>query len=264
MSIEKAKSQRENDVYENKPDEDHCSEQHCYQDEEGGPTCFMRKDSEGGVADKRKVEGERNVRRSVDTETGTAAVKSAKGNAKVNRKTEADAPRANTDTKVATTTGTAVTIRGGARTCAVRGHLQCFRTQMKEIESWQRAGVGVLETSRDSPWFVSARTSSECWLRKRWMRSRTASNMASEAVEIVNRDERRCMQSYAVCGALNIAVQKRHDARQNVKDDDKNSKSASMSSKSKVMSTRTRKVLQGHTMNEVGRMRAEKQPGRRP
>ena len=42
-SIEMDKSQGDRQTYGDKSDEDHCSDQHCYQDEEGGLTCFVGK-----------------------------------------------------------------------------------------------------------------------------------------------------------------------------------------------------------------------------
>ena len=48
MSIENESSYGESEDYEDKPEEDHDSEQHGYQDEEGGPTCHRGKNSEGG------------------------------------------------------------------------------------------------------------------------------------------------------------------------------------------------------------------------
>ena len=41
ISIEKEKPQGECEECEDEPEEDHDSEQHGYQDEEGGPICFM-------------------------------------------------------------------------------------------------------------------------------------------------------------------------------------------------------------------------------
>ena len=41
LSIENERSYGESEDYEDKPEEDHDSEQHGYQDEEGGPICYM-------------------------------------------------------------------------------------------------------------------------------------------------------------------------------------------------------------------------------
>ena len=54
MRIEMETSHGENEEYEDKPEEDHDSEQHGYQDEEGGPTCYVGKSSEGGWKTKGK------------------------------------------------------------------------------------------------------------------------------------------------------------------------------------------------------------------
>ena len=60
MSIEKEKSHGESEEYEDKPEEDHDSEQDGYQDEEGGPICYVGKSSsEGGWKLKGKPNGER-------------------------------------------------------------------------------------------------------------------------------------------------------------------------------------------------------------
>ena len=62
MSIEKEKSHGASEEYEDKLMEDHDSEQHGYQDEEGGPICCMGKSSEGGWKIKGKPKGERKIR----------------------------------------------------------------------------------------------------------------------------------------------------------------------------------------------------------
>ena len=96
MSIEKGKSHGESEEYEDKSDEDHGSEQHGFQDEEGGPRCIMGMNLAGGwhMAGRRVAEAE------------TAGVSGAKVNAKANRQANGDTPRASMDTKVSTTTPT--------------------------------------------------------------------------------------------------------------------------------------------------------------
>ena len=72
-------------------EKDHCGEQHRYRDEEGEPTCFMGKNSEGGMAGQRQVEGGRKVRRcmpqlredgSCEAETAGAKRSNGKGEGK--------------------------------------------------------------------------------------------------------------------------------------------------------------------------------------
>ena len=46
--------ERERRVRGQKPEEDHDSEQHGYQDEEGGPKCYVGRSSEGGWKTKGK------------------------------------------------------------------------------------------------------------------------------------------------------------------------------------------------------------------
>ena len=72
MSIVKEQSYGEGKEYEVKPVDGHDSEQHRYQNEEGGPVCYMGKSSEGGW--RRRV-----------TEAKTAGVKRSNGKDKRQR-----------------------------------------------------------------------------------------------------------------------------------------------------------------------------------
>ena len=67
MSTEKAKSRGEGEEYEDKPDADQCSEQHCYPDEQGG-IWFMGKNPDRGWQTKGKSKG-----RCILTECATSA-----------------------------------------------------------------------------------------------------------------------------------------------------------------------------------------------
>ena len=56
MGIEKRKPPGESEEYEDKPDEDHCSEQHSYQDE-GGPSILHGKELKRRIEAKSKSKG---------------------------------------------------------------------------------------------------------------------------------------------------------------------------------------------------------------
>ena len=105
MSIEKEKSHRESEEYEDKAVEAHDNGEHLYQDEEGGPICYMGESSEGGWQTTGKSKGKGKPtehattagRRVIDAET--SGEKGAKANG--NRMEMEDTPRASTDTKAA-------------------------------------------------------------------------------------------------------------------------------------------------------------------
>ena len=54
ISIKKETSQGERDGHEDESDDVHGSEQHSYQEEEGGPICLMGQNTEGGWQTKGK------------------------------------------------------------------------------------------------------------------------------------------------------------------------------------------------------------------
>ena len=63
MTTEQETSHGEGEKYEDKPEEDHDSEQHGYQDEEGGH--IVSRERGRRMADHGQVKGERKIRRSM-------------------------------------------------------------------------------------------------------------------------------------------------------------------------------------------------------
>ena len=118
---------------EDKSDEYHVSERHSYQDEDGGPRCFMGKKSEGGwqTKGKSKVKGKCDGARRNCGKMGHRNRNWSERclrNEQANRRAKENTPRMSMDTKVHATTTTAATREeASSRACAIHNHLHLNR-----------------------------------------------------------------------------------------------------------------------------------------
>ena len=185
-SIEKEKSHGESEEYEDEPEEDHDSEQHGYQDEEGGPICCIGKSSEGGWHTKGKSEGKGQVDGACSYygKTGHRSrdcwSEWAKAKARANRNGKEEKPTASTDTVAATTTNhnssynhNNGSYNGGGKFVNVCDS-QPFASQPQP--TYPNHGEG-----------HRLRISSRCWLNGQWMKNHSLSNTAHSRTRSVMR-----------------------------------------------------------------------------
>ena len=123
INFEKEKSYGDSEEYEDKPEEDHDSEQLVHQDEEGGSMCHIGQSSEGGWQTKGKLKDTWEIRGQHGTTERKTGHRSrecwsgrSRGRGTGKQKDKEDTSRASTDTNAATMATTAAATAATAAT----------------------------------------------------------------------------------------------------------------------------------------------------
>ena len=122
IDIEKEKAYGDSEEYEDNLEQDHDSEQHVHQDEEGGSMCHMGQSSAGGWQTKGKLQGtgKFDTARYNCGKTGHRSrecwSERSRGKGTDEQKDKEDTSRASTDTKAATMATTAAATAATAAT----------------------------------------------------------------------------------------------------------------------------------------------------